>query len=77
MKTQVIKSLVNTSFDTIFEAFSEAFKEYEMQVNKEEHYTMIHRRGFSPELSFAAFEGDRIIAFTFNGIGTYNGAATA
>jgi len=74
---EIIKSLAGTTFDVMFEAFSEAFKDYEMQVNKEELYTMIHRRGFNPELSFAAFEGDKIIAFTFNGIGTYNGKATA
>ena len=38
---------------------------------------MLKRRGFDPRLSFAAFDGDRIAAFTLNGIGNYDGLPTA
>jgi ribosomal protein S18 acetylase RimI-like enzyme len=38
---------------------------------------MLKRRGFNPDLSFAAFEGNKIIAFTLNGIGYFNGILTA
>lgn len=38
---------------------------------------MLRRRGFSAELSFGAFENDRLISFTFNGIGIYNDRKTA
>lgn len=72
-----IKSLANADIDTIFDAFSQAFADYELQLNKTQLQKMLKRRGFEPELSFAAFEGDRIVAFTFNGIGNYNGIPTA
>jgi len=72
-----IKSLYHTNFDTIFEAFNQAFAEYEVQLNYEQLQTMLKRRGFVPELSFAAFEGDKIVSFTFNGIGDFNGIPTA
>jgi len=71
------KSLNKTSFDDIYLAFKEAFKDYEMQLNKDELQLMLKRRGFVPDLSFGAFEKDRLVAFTFNGIGTYQGLKTA
>lgn len=72
-----IKSFAKTDFDTIFKAFNEAFAGYEMQINKIQLQTMLKRRGFNPNLSFAAFEGDKIVAFTLNGIGDFNGLPTA
>lgn len=74
---EIIKSLKGISLDLIFNAFQEAFRDYEMQVNKAEFKTMIFRRGFNPELSFAAFKEDKIISFTLNGIGFFNGNKTA
>ena len=72
-----IKSLKDTEFDKIFDAFGKAFEDYEVQVNKEQMQTMIHRRGFVQELSFGAFEGDSLVSFTLNGIGSFNGVPTA
>lgn len=72
-----IKSLAGIDFDTIFEGFSQAFAEYELQQDRTQFRKMLQRRGFNPELSFAAFEGNRIVAFTFNGIGNYKGIPTA
>ncbi|MFA8434858.1 MAG: GNAT family N-acetyltransferase [Marinifilaceae bacterium] len=74
---EIVKSLKGISFDLIYEAFGQAFKDYEVQVNQEELRKMLRRRGFVPELSFAAFHGDRIVSFTFNGIGVYQGRKTA
>ena len=74
---ETIKSLRGISFDHLFEAFQEAFKDYEMQLNKVQLQTMLHRRGFIPELSFGACINKKIVSFTFNGIGTYNGLKTA
>jgi len=74
---EIIKSLKEISFDKTFEAFSEAFIDYDVQVNKVELQSMLHRRGFVPELSFGAFKDDKLIAFTFNGIGSFNGIKTA
>ncbi|MDR2038578.1 MAG: GNAT family N-acetyltransferase [Bacteroidales bacterium] len=72
-----IKSLGRTDFNTIFEAFSSAFADYELQLNKVQLQAMFRRRGFDPGLSFAAFEGNRIVAFTCNGTGNFNGVPTA
>lgn len=72
-----IKSLKNTSFDELFEAFRQAFAEYEMQLNRAELQAMLKRRGFDPELSFVAFDGDKIVSFTCNGIGNFNGIRMA
>jgi len=72
-----IRSLTDTDFDTLYAAFAEAFADYEIHPDREELRKMLKRRGFAPELSFAAFDGGRIAAFTFNGIGTHGGLPTA
>jgi len=74
---EMIKSLGGLSLNEIFKAFNRAFEDYEMQLNREELEKMLKRRGFVPELSFGAFVNDELIAFTFNGIGTFNGKNTA
>ena len=72
-----IKSLGKTDFETIFKAFNQAFSDYEVQLNREQLQTMWRRRGFNPDLSFAAFEKSDIVAFTLNGVGYFNGILTA
>ncbi|MDP3462296.1 MAG: GNAT family N-acetyltransferase [Bacteroidales bacterium] len=72
-----IKSLENLAFEAIFLAFSKAFADYDLQLNANELKTMCTRRGFIPALSFAAFEGEKIVSFTLNGIGNFNGMKTA
>ncbi len=72
-----IKSLGKIDFETIFIAFSKAFADYDIQLNHDELKTMLKRRGFNPELSVAAFDGEDIVAFTLNGIGNYNGKKMA
>lgn len=72
-----IQSLAAIHFDQLYNAFSEAFKDYELQLSPDELEVMISRRGYVPELSFGAFEGDRLISFTLNGIGNFNGTKTA
>ena len=72
-----IKSLGKIDFDTIFKGFNQAFADYELQLDKVQLQAMVKRRGFNPDLSFAAFENDKITAFTLNGIGNFNGTLTA
>ena len=72
-----IRSLGQTNFDTIFRAFRCAFADYEMQLGEEQLRRMLRRRGFSPEMSFAVFDGDEIVSFTLNGIGRYGDVLTA
>lgn len=69
MKQRIIeiRSLAGTDFDTLYEAFAQAFADYEIHPGREELNKMLRRRGFAPELSFAAFDGDRIAAFTLKG----------
>jgi len=72
-----IRSLGKTGYDAIYKAFTRAFADYELQLNAQQLQTMLKRRGFNPDVSFAAFEGDEITAFTLNGTGIYNGIPTA
>lgn len=72
-----IKSLKGIDFNALYKAFNQAFADYEMQLDKMQLQSMLKRRGFNPDLSFAAFDKDGIVAFTFNGIGDFNGLSTA
>lgn len=72
-----IDSLKNIPSNKLFEAFEDAFNEYEIQLDQIELSKMLKRRGFQAELSFGAFDGNRLVAFTFNGIGPYQGIKTA
>lgn len=73
----VIKSLEALSFDQLYQAFSTAFVDYEMQLTFEQFQRMILRRGFVSELSFGAFDNDVLVSFTLNGIGMHQGVKTA
>ncbi|TKG91986.1 GNAT family N-acetyltransferase [Puteibacter caeruleilacunae] len=74
---ETIKSLAGIEFSVIFEAFKEAFSDYEVQLNELELQRMLKRRSFNPDLSFAAFDDDKIVSFTLNGIGKYRSKKTA
>ena len=74
---EIIKSLAGLSSDELYAAFSEAFKDYEMQLDKDGLMEMLKRRGFEKELSFGAFVDGRLVSFTFNGIDQWNGIKTA
>lgn len=74
---ETILSLAHLTADELFAAFSEAFKDYDMQLNQQELEIMISRRGFVPDLSFGAFVDNRMVSFTLNGIGLFNGVKTA
>lgn len=72
-----IKSLGNVGYEKICKAFGQAFADYEVQLDDRQLKAMWRRRGFDPELSFAAFDNDEIVAFTLNGVGLFNGIPTA
>ena len=63
--------------DELFEAFEQAFADYEVQLSKVELSTMLKRRGFDPKVSFGAFDENKLVSFTCNGIGNYYGKPTA
>ena len=68
-----IRNLEHTDFETIFHGFEKAFADYEIHFEKEEVRSMLKRRGYNPQLSFAAFDNDEIVAFTLIVICTFNG----
>lgn len=72
-----IKSLKDTTSDNLYKAFQNAFADYEMQLSQDQLEAMLKRRGFKRELSFGAFDGEKLVSFTFNGIGIFNGVKTA
>lgn len=72
-----IRNLEHIDFDTLFHGFEKAFADYEIRFEKEEVRSMLKRRGYNPELSFAAFDGGEIAAFTLNGTGCFNGILSA
>jgi len=72
-----IRSLKDIGFDTLYAAWDEAFKGYAASWSREELQKDLRRRGYTPELSFGAFDKDRLVSFTLNGIGTFNGIKTA
>lgn len=74
---ETIRSLEHLNTNQLYEAFREAFKDYDIQLSQPELEVMISRRGFVPELSFGAFANDRLVSFTLNGIGLFNGVKTA
>lgn len=73
----IIKTLKEISFKALYEVFKEAFKDYEMQLTHNQLEAMLTRRGFVEELSFGAFDGGKLVSFTLNGIGKFQGINTA
>lgn len=72
-----IKSLKEVTHDELFCTFQQAFADYEVQLDKQELFTMLKRRGFDPNLSFGAFDANKLVSFTCNGIGDFYGTRMA
>lgn len=73
-----IRSLANIDFEIIYEAFKNAFADYDMPLlTSNQLLQMITRRGFNSILSFGAFNDNELVSFTLNGIGNWNGKNTA
>lgn len=71
------KSLADVSLDCVLDAFNGAFADYAVAFDRDAVARMLVRRGFCPELSYAAFDGGNIVAFTLNGIGERRGVLAA
>jgi ribosomal protein S18 acetylase RimI-like enzyme len=72
-----IRSLNGISIDEVYSAWNNAFAGYARTWTKEELENDLLRRGYAPELSFGAFDGNKLVAFTLNGIGEFNDTKTA
>src|SRR5215212_5549120 len=66
----VIRALTAADFEAVYAAFTAAFSDYvvPLQPSREQLAEMLTRRGWVPEASVAAFDGDQLVAFTLNGI---------
>lgn len=72
-----IRPLTGIPFETLTEAFNDAFSDYPIPANYSTEYlhNLVTRRGFRPDLAVGAFDGDRLVGFIFNamsGDGAYN-----
>lgn len=75
----MLRFLRDDDFDDLVAAFNEAFSDYlvPMTMTAPRLREMCAQRGVVLELSAAAFENDRIVAYTLNALGTWNGAPSA
>jgi ribosomal protein S18 acetylase RimI-like enzyme len=66
----VIRPLTAADFEAVFQGFNDAFSDYlvPLTMTREQLAEMQRRRGWVPEVSVAAFEEGRVVAFTLNGI---------
>ncbi len=72
-----VKPLTGISIDIIDSAWQDAFKEYPVSWTKSDLEKMLARRGYVPELSFGAFDGEELVSFTLNCLGEFEGLFSA
>ncbi len=66
----MIRTLTQDDFESLFAAFTAAFSDYVVKLSptREQLLEMFTRRGWVPEVSVGAFDGDAMVAFTVNGV---------
>jgi len=66
----VIRTLTADDAAVVHSAFLEAFSDYVVPLapTREQLGEMLTRRGYTPEASAGVFEGERLVAFTLNGV---------
>ena len=71
--------LTAADFSSLYECFLVAFSDYQvdMQVSEQQFAQRLARDGVQLEISTAAFDDDRMIAFYINGTGEWQGRQTA
>jgi ribosomal protein S18 acetylase RimI-like enzyme len=64
------RTLTASDFDALHAAFVDAFSDYLVRLSptREQLAEMFTRRGWVPEASVAAFDDDRMVGFTVNGV---------
>ena len=65
-----IRDLTGVSFETLTATFNDAFSDYDIpaKYTVESLTNLAARRGYRPELSVGAFDGDRLVGFILNGL---------
>jgi len=76
--TMKIAALEGIGVDRLAKAFNVAFADYAvpMVMTEDRLAEMLRRRGFRPDLSVGAFEGEEIVGFTLTGLGMWRGLLT-
>lgn len=72
-----IRSLYDISTVDLYAAMTDAFSDYPYSWSREEFVNMLLRRGYAPELSFGAFAGERLVSYTLNCMGSFDGKQSA
>lgn len=72
-----IKQLKDASIEDLHAAWQEGFKGYPLNLTQAQLANMLMRRGYDSVLSWGAYDDGKLVSFTMNGIGVYNGIATA
>jgi len=72
------KTLEDTPLDRIHSTFVESFSDYQVEIDLplEKIGSMLRRRGYTPELSIGAFEGENLVGFVLNGHRSWEGQPT-
>lgn len=75
---QRIESLADTAIETVHRAFVEAFSDYDVRIDLPlwKFQRMLRRRGYDPELSLGAFDGEALTGFILNAYGIFEGIPT-
>jgi ribosomal protein S18 acetylase RimI-like enzyme len=73
-----IRPLEPGDFPLLLTTFNEAFSDYAVafQLSADALAEMLLRRGYAPQASVGVFDGDRLVAFTLNGLGGWRGRLT-
>lgn len=74
---EIISSLANTSVNELYTAFDAAFSDYPRRWTAAEFEYDMNRRGYTPSISFGAFDDNKLVSFTLNAAGVFNGLPTA
>jgi len=75
----VIRTLDGVDPERLRAAFVEAFSDYQVRIDMPpwKFELMLRRRGFSPRLSFGAFDGDEPVGLLLNAVRPWGGVTTA
>ncbi|HYF82976.1 MAG TPA: GNAT family N-acetyltransferase [Clostridia bacterium] len=73
------KTLENVDIEIIHQAFINAFSDYQVQIDLPlwKLKQMLQRRGYIPDKSMGAFNGEVLVGFILNGFREWNGKLTA
>lgn len=75
----VYNSLENQSFVKLYNTFIKAFSDYRVKTNvsQESLENNLKRRGYRPDASICACDGDEMVGFLLNSVRQWDGKTTA